>query len=52
MEQIKMEEIEHALKSVQVGKASRGENIFPELIKWMSEEGKRWLHSISKYAWN
>lgn len=34
-----------------MGKASGKDNIELKLIKWIGEEGKCWLHTICKDAW-
>lgn len=40
VEEITKEEIEAGLRRIKTGKASGGDGIDPEILKWLGEEGK------------
>lgn len=41
-----MDRIEKAPRRIEIRKAGGDDNMEPEMVKWMSEEEKRWLHII------
>lgn len=51
LEEMTMEETEKALRNIKIKKTPRDENIEPEMVKWMGEEEKIWLHIIRNGAW-
>ena len=50
-EEIKMIEVETAIKRMKTGKAAGYDEIPPELIKYGGDQMKQWIHNIFQEAW-
>lgn len=51
-DEISQEEVEYAIWKLKVGKASGGDGIAPEMIKWGGAKVKEWIWVLCKTAWN